>query len=200
MFSLLYGLWEYLFRKEELHVLILGVDKAGKTTLLERLKTMYGDLPGTDPDKILPTVGLNVGRMQAHQAPLIFWDLGGQAGLRSIWDKYYAESHAILYVVDSADEGRLDEAKAALEHALVSSELFGAPLLVIANKQDRDGAVSGTVVSDHLGEATLRAHRPCRIQPASAYTGEGITEGLQWLIQEVKRSQRAVLLRQRAMT
>jgi ADP-ribosylation factor related protein 1 len=118
------------------------VDKAGKTTLLERLKTMYGDLPGTDPDKILPTVGLNVGRMQvpacrqhcqpcsplnarpvlgavharlqhgtclrlfaamqAHQAPLIFWDLGGQAGLRSIWDKYYAESHAILYVVDSS--------------------------------------------------------------------------------------------------
>lgn len=45
-----------------------GVDKAGKTTLLERLKTMYGDLPGTDPDKILPTVGLNVGRMQVHDA------------------------------------------------------------------------------------------------------------------------------------
>jgi ADP-ribosylation factor related protein 1 len=99
MFSLLFGLFEYIFRKEELHVLILGermvrliwdcfyssccviahvetmtcvtlntcaagVDKAGKTTLLERLKTMYGDLPGTDPDKILPTVGLNVGRMQ----------------------------------------------------------------------------------------------------------------------------------------
>ena len=58
-------------------------------------------MPGTDPEKILPTVGLNVGRMHAHQAPLIFWDLGGQAGLRSIWDKYYAESHAIVYVVDS---------------------------------------------------------------------------------------------------
>ena len=86
----------------------------------------------------------------------------------------------------------MDEAKAALEHALASSELFGAPLLIVANKQvmapeipavrpacnmcctagqpvdpvicvqDRDGALSGTVVSDHLGEATLRAHRPCR--------------------------------------
>mmetsp|Transcript_15304 Transcript_15304/g.46235 ORF Transcript_15304/g.46235 Transcript_15304/m.46235 type:complete len:200 (-) Transcript_15304:1184-1783(-) len=196
MFSLLYGLWEYMFKKEELHILMLGIDKAGKTTLLERLKSAYGDLPGADPDKILPTVGLNVGRMQAYQAPLIFWDLGGQAGLRSIWDKYYAESHALVFVVDSADEARLDEAKAALEHALTSSELFGAPLLVVANKQDKEDAVSVTVISDHLGETSLRSHRPCRIQPASAYTGEGIAEGLQWLIQEIKRSQRAVLLRQ----
>lgn len=196
MFSLLFGLWEYVFRAEELHILMLGIDKAGKTTLLERLKTSYASVPGTDRDKILPTVGLNVGRMQAHQAPLIFWDLGGQAGLRSIWDKYYSESHAILFVVDCTDEARLDEAKSALDCALASRDLFGAPLLVIANKQDEDGAVSGTVVSDHLGESALRSHRPCRIQPASAYTGEGISEGMQWLVQAIKQSQRAKVLRQ----
>jgi ADP-ribosylation factor family len=68
MFGLIYGLWEYLFRQEELNVLLVGVDKAGKTTLLEKLKSLYNP-PGLEPDKILPTVGLNVGRMQVAVPP-----------------------------------------------------------------------------------------------------------------------------------
>lgn len=80
MFSLLYGFWEYMFRKEEYRVLILGIDKAGKTTLLEQIKSVYTSLPGLDPEKILPTVGLNVGRVDAYKCQLIFWDLGGQPG------------------------------------------------------------------------------------------------------------------------
>ncbi|KAK9805211.1 hypothetical protein WJX72_006284 [[Myrmecia] bisecta] len=136
MFSLLYGLWEYMSRKEEYRILILGIDKAGKTTLLEKIKSLYTDLPGLEPESILPTVGLNVGRLEAHNAQLIFWDLGGQPGLRSIWDKYYADSHAILFVIDAAAPARFDEAKDALESILGHRELFGAPLLVFANKQD----------------------------------------------------------------
>lgn len=106
MFSLLYGFWEYIFRKEELRVLILGLDKAGKTTLLERLKSLYSDVPGLEIDKILPTVGLNVGRLDISKSQLLFWDLGGQSGLRSIWDKYYADSHGIIFVVDSTSPER----------------------------------------------------------------------------------------------
>ena len=106
MFSLLYGFWEYIFRKEELRVLIIGLDKAGKTNLLERLKTLYTDTPGLEEDKILPTVGLNVGRLDINKNQLLFWDLGGQPGLRSIWDKYYADSHGIIFVVDSTAPAR----------------------------------------------------------------------------------------------
>ena len=106
MFSLLYGLWEYIFRKEELRILVLGLDKSGKTTLLERLKELYTDVPGLEPDAILPTVGLNVGRIEACNAHLILWDLGGQLGLRGIWEKYYADAHGLLYVVDAADPSR----------------------------------------------------------------------------------------------
>lgn len=57
---------------------------------------------GLDPGKILPTVGLNVGRLEASNQPMVFWDLGGQSGLRSIWAKYYSESHAVIYVVRDA--------------------------------------------------------------------------------------------------
>jgi ADP-ribosylation factor related protein 1 len=52
-----------------------------------------------------------VGRLEAFNHNLIFWDLGGQSGLRSIWDKYYDDSHAVMYVVDAASQARFDESK-----------------------------------------------------------------------------------------
>ncbi len=118
MFSLFHGCYEYATRKEELHLLIVGLDRAGKTTLLERLKTLFTDISGLDPAQILPTVGLNIARFEVGGTPLVLWDLGGQAQLRSIWDKYFAEAHALVYVVDAADVDRIPEAKAVMDKAL----------------------------------------------------------------------------------
>lgn len=115
MFSLVYGLIQYLLRKDEFHILIVGIDKGGKTNLLEKMKTLYTDAMGLDSSKILPTVGLNVGRMESCGTKLVLWDLGGQTGLRSIWDKYYDETHAVIYVVDASAPERFDESKIAME-------------------------------------------------------------------------------------
>lgn len=185
MFSLLYGLFEYLFRKDEFHILILGLDRAGKTNALERLKSTYSGVVGLDPGKILPTVGLNVGRLEAYGVSLIFWDLGGQSGLRSIWDKYFDESHAVMYVVDASQPARFDESKLALDRVLGSRELYGAPLLVLANKQDVQEAARPEEVANHLGVGKIDA-RPVRVQAACAYTGEGLREGVQWLVETLK--------------
>jgi len=136
MFGLCWGLAEHLLKKEELHLLVLGLDGAGKSTLVEKMKEMHG-LPGLEWDKILPTVGLNVGRIDACNALLIFWDLGGQVGLRSIWDKYFDEAHGVVFVVDAADAARLADSKAALDKVLGHRDLVSAPLLVLANKQVR---------------------------------------------------------------
>ena len=75
-------------------------------TLARLLQGLFGDTPGLEPHAILPTVGLNVGRLEAFQAQLLIWDLGGAPGLRSIWDKYYADSHALLFVVDASQPAR----------------------------------------------------------------------------------------------
>lgn len=194
MFTLLYGFFEYLFRKDEFHILILGVDKAGKTNVLERLKTIYSSIIGLDPGKILPTVGLNVGRVEVHNSSLVFWDLGGQTGLRSIWDKYYEESHAIIYVVDSENKARFDESKAALDRVLGSRELIGAPLLLLANKQDLEGAASPQAVAEQFGIGKVDS-RPVKVQPVCAYTGQGLREGVAWLVEAIKRSPRVNIIR-----
>lgn len=196
MFSLLLGLWRYFFSKAEYHILILGVDKAGKTTLLERVKSLYTDYEGIPPDRIVPTVGLNIGRVEAHKSKLIFWDLGGQLGLRTIWEKYYEEAHAVLYVVDAAGSDRFDDAKGALDKILRHEDLQGAPVLILANKQDLPGALTSEELAKQLEVKDLE-DRPSLVKDVCAYDGSGVKESVMWLVDAMKKSKRSEQLRQR---
>merc|ERR1712070_718059 len=76
-----------LARRSDFHILIVGLDHAGKTSILERLKAIFMGIDPLMPSKIPPTVGLNIGRMKINQRQLIFWDLGGSSSLRSLWEK-----------------------------------------------------------------------------------------------------------------
>ncbi|XP_042786352.1 ADP-ribosylation factor-related protein 1 isoform X4 [Panthera leo] len=150
MYTLLSGLYKYMFQKDEYCILILGLDNAGKTTFLEQSKTRFNkNYKGMSLSKITTTVGLNIGTVDVGKARLMFWDLGGQEELQSLWDKdktkagqetgvgeYYAECHGVIYVIDSTDEERLSESKRAFEKMVTSEALDGVPILVLANKQD----------------------------------------------------------------
>ncbi|WJZ91468.1 hypothetical protein VitviT2T_010535 [Vitis vinifera] len=197
MFSLIYGLWKYLFSKAEFHVLILGIDKAGKTTLLEKLKALYSNLEGLPPDRILPTVGLNIGRVELSNTKLVFWDLGGQPGLRSIWEKYYEEAHAVVYVIDASCPSRFEDSKSALEKILRHEDLQGAPLLILANKQDLGDAASSEEIARYLDLKKLD-ERVYMVEAVSAYDGMGIKESVDWLVEVMERSKRTEMLRVRA--
>lgn len=196
MFSLFYGLWKYVFSKTEFHVLILGIDKAGKTTLLEKLKSQFLNIEGLPPDRIVPTVGLNIGRVEVSNSKLVFWDLGGQPGLRSIWEKYYEEAHAVLFVVDAACPSRFEDAKSALEKVLRHEDLHGAPLLIVANKQDLAEAASAEELDRYLDLKKL-GERVYKIQAVSAYEGIGIKESVNWLVDAMERSKRTEMLKLR---
>ncbi|KAK1366609.1 ADP-ribosylation factor-related protein 1-like [Heracleum sosnowskyi] len=197
MFSLFYGFWKYMFSKTEFHVLILGIDKAGKTTLLEKLKSQYSNVEGLPPDRIVPTVGLNIGRIEASNSKLVFWDLGGQPGLRSIWEKYYEEAHAVIFVVDASLPPRFEDAKSALEKALRHEDLLGAPLLILANKQDLGEALSAEELARYLDLKKLD-ERAYSYEAVSAYDGLGIKESVDWLVEAMERSKRTEMLRARA--
>eukprot|EP01104_Vermistella_antarctica_P018958 TRINITY_DN721_c0_g1_i1.p1 TRINITY_DN721_c0_g1~~TRINITY_DN721_c0_g1_i1.p1 ORF type:complete len:231 (-),score=27.79 TRINITY_DN721_c0_g1_i1:88-780(-) len=150
MFSLLFGFLRYIFSKQEYYVLILGVDNAGKTSLLEKVKSIFQNIEGLPPDRICPTVGLNIGRLDVDNVKVIMWDLGGQVSLRSIWDKYFRQASGLVFVVDAADETKLEDARSTIETLLHSEDLQGVPLLLMANKQDLPHARSPSEIVRHL--------------------------------------------------
>lgn len=196
MFSLFYGLWKYVFAKDEFRVLILGVDRAGKTTLLEKLKSIYLKGEGLPPDRVVPTVGLNIGRIEDAKAKLVFWDLGGQVSLRTIWEKYYEEAHAIMYVIDAATASSFEDSKSALEKVIRHEHLRGAPLLIVANKQDLPGAIDEEELAKFLHKEL--DERPYTFQAVSAYDGRGIKSGIDWLVEQMEKSKRTETLQARA--
>ncbi|XP_025111055.1 ADP-ribosylation factor-related protein 1-like [Pomacea canaliculata] len=190
MYSLLSGLWKYLFQKDEFFVLILGLDNAGKTTFLEQTKTKFNKgYKGMNLAKVTTTVGLNIGKIDLGKTRLNFWDLGGQEELQSLWDKYYAETHAVIYVVDSSDRDRIEESKMAFDKMVFNSSLRGVPLLLLANKQDLEDCLT---VSDirHVFNPTpeVVGSRDCRTDGVSALRGDGVQESINWLSNCIKRN------------
>jgi len=158
-------------------MLILNLG-AGKTTILYRLQ--IGEVVTT-----IPTIGFNVETVNYKNIKFQVWDLGGQSSIRPYWRCYYANTDAIIYVVDSVDKDRIATSKEELIAMLDEEELKDAALLVFANKQDMEGAMSVMDVSNALGLSLLK-NRTWTIFKCSAVTGEGLTEGMDWLVNTIE--------------
>lgn len=126
-------------------------------------------------------IGFNVETVQYKNIKFQVWDLGGQTSIRPYWRCYYANTDAVIYVVDSVDRDRVSTAKEELMAMLEEDELKDASLLVFANKQDMAGAMTAAEVSDALGLSTLM-NRQWSIYKTSAVKGEGLTDGLDWYV------------------
>lgn len=188
MFHLVKGLYNNWNRKKQFSILILGLDNAGKTTFLETLKKEYS-LHSKPLEKITPTVGQNVATIPVQDCVLKFWDVGGQETLRSLWAEYYSQAHGIIFVVDSTDRDRLDECKETLRSIVMDEDVEGVPVLMLANKQDREDRMEVqdikeifNKIAEHLGA------RDSRVLPISALTGEGVTDAAEWLLVRLKRN------------
>ena len=188
MLSLFWGVWEWLFRKEERKLIIVGVDNAGKSTTLEQLKKQYTG-KGMDMDKIPPTIGLNIGRFQVDGVTAICWDVGGQLGLRQLWSNYFEEVDGVVFVLDSSDEARFAESSAALESAISNPALAHKPLLVFANKRDKTGACDVERISTVLALDKI-TDRPLKTLTCSARNNEGMEEGIKWVVAEAVKFNR----------
>ena len=163
-----------LWAKKEIRILILGLDNAGKTTLLYRLK--IGEVVTT-----IPTIGFNVESVTYKNLNFNVWDLGGQTSIRPYWRCYYANTAAVVFVIDTTDIDRLETASGELRAMLDEEELRDAALLVFANKQDQPGAKGAGDISEALKLGELK-DRNWSIMACSAIDGRGINEGMDWLV------------------
>ncbi|KAL3317005.1 Arf GTPase arl1 [Cichlidogyrus casuarinus] len=178
----LWSLFSGLFGQKELRILILGLDNAGKTTILYRLAT----------DNVVtttPTIGFNVEAVTIKNLKFQVWDLGGQQCIRPYWRCYYAHTDAIIYVVDSSDQERMGLTKNELKEMLSEEELKNTVLLVLANKQDIPGALKEAEVVAKLGLTDIR-NRTYHIFPTRAndVKHNGLMQAMDWLADNLKKA------------
>ncbi|NXK24798.1 ARL11 protein, partial [Arenaria interpres] len=158
-------------RKRDARVVMLGLDFAGKSTLLYKLKS--GRAVET-----CPTVGFNVESLQTPcRVSFNLWDVGGQGSLRASWASYLEDTSTLIFVLDSTDTARLPEAAAALEEVLSHPSMAGVPVLLLANKQEVPGALAPTELGEKLQGGRL-VERRWVLQGCSAHTGQGLQEAL----------------------
>jgi len=160
-----------------MRILMLGLDNAGKTTILKKFN-------GEDITAISPTLGFNIQTLEYKGFKLNIWDIGGQKSLRSYWRNYYETNDAVVWVVDSADSGRFGDCKNELLTLLQEEKLAGATFLIFANKQDLKGAISPDEIRKILDLDSIATHH-WRIQPCSAVTGDGLSEGIDWVVSDI---------------
>ncbi|XP_064503410.1 ADP-ribosylation factor-like protein 11 [Pseudopipra pipra] len=159
------------WKKRDAQVVMLGLDFAGKSTLLYKLKS--GQAVET-----CPTVGFNVESLQTPCGiSFTLWDVGGQDSLRASWPDYLEDINTLVFVIDSTDMARLSEAAAALEEALSHPSMAGIPVLLLANKQEVPGALAPSELGEMLRRGRLAGHR-WMLLGCSAHTGQGLQEVL----------------------
>lgn len=155
--------------KKTPRVLLMGLDLAGKSTLLYRQQR--GVLMETSP-----TVGFNVATVELDKKiSLSVWDVGGQGTMRPNWKFYLEGCKVLVFVVDSSDRARMGEAQKALKKILSHEHLKGVPLMVLANKKDLPNSLTIREVSTLL-ELDNYTDRVWEIQACSALKGLGLQQ------------------------
>lgn len=167
-----------LFHTPEYRILTIGLDASGKTTILYKLK--LGEIVTT-----IPTIGFNVETIVYEKTSLTIWDVGGCDKIRPLFRHYFQNTHALIIVIDSNDRERLLEAKDELWRLLYAEELIHVPMLIYLNKIDLPTSMKSDYVIEKLELNSIR-NRQWHLQQCCACKGDGLYEGLTWLIHALK--------------
>lgn len=166
-------------QEKEIRILVLGLDNAGKTTIVKKLC-------GQPIDEIEPTLGFQIQTLNYKDYTLNLWDIGGQSSIRAYWRNYFEKTDGLIWVVDSCDSYRFDLVKKELEKLLQQERLAGATLLIWANKQDVEGSSSSEKIASALNLKDLQyQNRHWSIQTCSGVTGDGLLNGIDWLVEDI---------------
>jgi ADP-ribosylation factor-like protein 6 len=177
------GLFAFLstlfgFAKTPVKIVVLGLDNSGKTTLISHLK----DEGNTQSFDVVPTVGFTVEKFKKGKLDFTIFDMSGQSTYRGLWESYYADTDAIIWVLDCSDKLRMSIAKHELGVLLGHRDLAerSFPLLFFANKMDSHCALSPVECMQLLALEEIQ-NKPWHITGSNAISGEGVDDGIQWL-------------------
>ena len=176
-------------KEKEMRILILGLDNAGKTTVINYLN-------GSDVRTVHPTLGFEIKSLDYQGYKLNIWDVGGQQTIRAYWRNYFEKTDGLVWVIDSSDTDRLDLCRKELEGLLQEERLAGATLLILANKQDLENALSVEEIADKLELCkSIGRKRHWKLFPCSALSADGVKVrdnlnagfvfGFKWLIADI---------------
>ena len=169
-----------IFKNREMRILMLGLDNAGKTTILYKLKL-------GKTSKTVPTVGFNVETVKHKNVSFAVWDCGGQERIRPLWRHYFTGTNALIYVVDSSDHGRLEESRSELMRVISDKELANCLLIVLANKQDMSGAIKPKELIEKFELNKLSGNHTWSVIPTVAIDGTGLVETWNWISSHSKK-------------
>lgn len=179
-------LFDSIFGKREMRLLMVGLDAAGKTTILYKLKLgeIVTTIPtigkATVPSGLTVAVGFNVESVEYRGVVFTVWDVGGQDKIRPLWRHYYQNTQGLIFVVDSNDRERVSDARDELLRMLNEEDLRDAAILIFANKQDLPNAMPVAQIIEEMSLSSL-TNRQWHVEATCATTGEGLYEGLGWL-------------------
>ncbi|XP_026220011.1 ADP-ribosylation factor-like protein 13B isoform X2 [Anabas testudineus] len=197
MFSLMANCCNWLKRWREparkVTLVMVGLDNAGKTATVRGIQ-------GDNPQDVAPTVGFSKVDLKQGKFEVTIFDLGGGKRIRGIWKNYYSESHGVVFVVDSSDVQRIQETRETMAEVLQHPRIAGKPVLVLANKQDQEGALAEADIIENLSLEKLVNENKClcQIEPCSAVLGYGkkldksIKKGLNWLLSNIAKDYEAI--------
>ncbi|EKF31450.1 ADP-ribosylation factor family, putative [Trypanosoma cruzi marinkellei] len=174
-----------LFWQQEMEVTLVGLQGAGKTTFLAAITD------GTESVQLhdtIPTIGLNTRKVTRGNVCIKVWDIGGQPRFRGMWERYCRGVQSIVFVVDASDSSSFEEARRSLHDLLGRPSLYGIPLLVLANKNDLEGACSAETLISELYLLKLAADRETACYSVSAKNYTNIDVTLKWLMRHSKAS------------
>ncbi|KAL2220880.1 ADP-ribosylation factor family-domain-containing protein [Thermoascus aurantiacus ATCC 26904] len=165
-------------KDKEMRILMLGLDNAGKTTIVKRIMK-------EDVTTVSPTLGFIIKTIDFQGYKLNIWDVGGQKTLRAYWRNYFEKTDTLIWVVDATDRLRIDDCREELAGLLLEERLMGASLLVLLNKTDVEGCMTENEIREGLRLDAIKTHK-WTILPCSAMTGMNLNEGLEWVVQDAK--------------
>ncbi|XP_061688103.1 ADP-ribosylation factor-like 8Bb isoform X1 [Syngnathoides biaculeatus] len=168
-----------LFWKEEMELTLVGLQYSGKTTFVNVIAS------GNFSEDMIPTVGFNMRKVTKGNVTIKIWDIGGQPRFRSMWERYCRGVNAIVYMVDAADQDKVEASRNELHNLLDKPQLQGIPVLVLGNKRDLANALDEKQLIEKMNLSAIQDREIC-CYSVSCKEKDNIDITLQWLIQHSK--------------